>query len=167
MLNTLRFNLLLSLILATSGCGFQLKGDQSFEKSILNGAEVAIISAAPRSELTSALRQQLTLAGVEITTSGPGVLTVKLSGEQFTQRNLSLTAQARAAEIELTLSAVFSAHQDQQERIIATQVQAVRRMLNDPRNIVGKTEEMRLFHEEMRRDLAIQIVRRLDNRLAD
>jgi LPS-assembly lipoprotein len=38
-------------------------------------------------------------------------------------------------------------------------------MLNDPKNIVGKTEEMRLFREEMRRDLATQILRRLSNSL--
>ena len=46
-----------------------------------------------------------------------------------------------------------------------TQAQAVRQMLNDPQNIVGKTEEMRLFREEMRRDLATQILRRLSNSL--
>jgi LPS-assembly lipoprotein len=39
-------------------------------------------------------------------------------------------------------------------------------MLNDPRNIVGKTEELRLLREEMRRDLAAQIVRRIGHSLA-
>ncbi|MEL0306776.1 MAG: LPS assembly lipoprotein LptE [Halieaceae bacterium] len=38
-------------------------------------------------------------------------------------------------------------------------------MLNDPRNVVGKTEEMRLLREEMRRDLAAQIVRRVSRGL--
>jgi LPS-assembly lipoprotein len=40
-----------------------------------------------------------------------------------------------------------------------------RQMLNDPRNIVGKTEELRLLREEMRRDLAAQIVRRIGHSL--
>ncbi len=166
-ISTLRFSLLLSSMLVISGCGFQLKGSQDDGKGTLSGMQVAVISAEPRSELTSALLQQLSLAGVAIATPGADVLNVKLGVEQFTQRNLSLTAQARAAEIELRLSTVFSAHQDQQEHIIETQVQVVRQMLNDPRNVTGKTEEIRLFREEMRRDLAVQIVRRLNNSLAE
>jgi len=42
-----------------------------------------------------------------------------------------------------------------------------RQMLNDPRNVVGKTEELRLLREEMRRDLAAQIVRRVSYSLSD
>ena len=36
---------------------------------------------------------------------------------------------------------------------------------NDPRNVVGKTEEIRLLREEMRRDLADQIARRVSHSL--
>ena len=42
-----------------------------------------------------------------------------------------------------------------------------RQMLNDPRNVVGKTEELRLLRDEMRRDLAAQIVRRLSHSVAN
>ena len=42
-----------------------------------------------------------------------------------------------------------------------------RQMLNDPRNVVGKTEELRLLREEMRQDLAAQIVRRVGRSLSD
>lgn len=165
MSNSLRFSLLLFMTLVISGCGFQLKGSQDYGKNTLTGAQIAVISAQPRSELTSAVLQQLALVGAEVVAPAAGVLNLKLSAEQFTQRNLSLTAQARAAEIELILSTQFSANQGKQVRVAKTQVQAVRQMLNDPQNIVGKTEEMRLFREEMRRDLAIQIVRRLSNSL--
>jgi LPS-assembly lipoprotein len=87
-----------------------------------------------------------------------------LREEQFTQRNVSLTAQARAAEMELTLSVDFLL---QQEEILPLEGTATvsRQMLNDPRNVVGKTEEMRLLREEMRRDLAAQIVRRVSRGL--
>ena len=40
-----------------------------------------------------------------------------------------------------------------------------RQMLNDPRNVVGKTEEIRLLRDEMRRDLADQIARRISHSL--
>jgi len=165
MSNALRFSLPLLITLIISGCGFQLKGSQDYGKSTLNGAQISVVSAEPRSELTSAVLQQLALAGAEVVAPAVGVLNIKLGAEKFTQRNLSLTAQARAAEIELTLSTQFSANQDKQVMVAKTQVQAVRQMLNDPQNIVGKTEEMRLFREEMRRDLATQILRRLSNSL--
>ena len=93
-------------------------------------------------------------------------LSLRLEPEQFTQRNVSLTAQARAAELELTLSAAFSFAKSDQEPISA-RASVNRQMLNDPRNVVGKTEELRLLREEMRRDLAAQIVRRVSHSLTN
>jgi LPS-assembly lipoprotein len=87
-----------------------------------------------------------------------------LREEQFTQRNVSLTAQARAAEMELTLSVDFLLQQEETLPLEGTATVS-RQMLNDPRNVVGKTEEMRLLREEMRRDLAAQIVRRVSRGL--
>ena len=37
----------------------------------------------------------------------------------------------------------------------------VKQMENDPRNVVGKSEEINLLREEMRAELAQQIVRRI------
>jgi LPS-assembly lipoprotein len=87
-----------------------------------------------------------------------------LQPEQFTQRNVSLTAQARAAELELTLFTDFTLKQRESDPIEA-RATVIRQMLNDPRNVVGKTEEMRLLREEMRRDLADQIARRVSHSL--
>ena len=103
MSNALRFSLSLLITLVISGCGFQLKGSQDYGKNTLNGAQISVVSAEPRSELTSAVLQQLALAGAEVVAPAAGVLTIKLGAERFTQRKLALTAQARAAEIGLTL----------------------------------------------------------------
>ena len=43
----------------------------------------------------------------------------------------------------------------------------VRQFLNDPRNIVGKTEELRLLRNEMRRELSAQITRRVTHSLGN
>jgi LPS-assembly lipoprotein len=94
------------------------------------------------------------------------MLALTLQPEQFSQRNVSLTAQARAAELELTLAADFTLVQPERDRIDA-RATVTRQMLNDPRNVVGKTEEIRLLREEMRRDLAAQIARRLSHSLAN
>jgi len=53
------------------------------------------------------------------------------------------------------------------ELIEETDAQVVRQFLNDPLNVVGKTEELRLLREEMRQDLAAQIIRRITHRLGN
>jgi LPS-assembly lipoprotein len=66
--------------------------------------------------------------------------------------------------MELTLSIDFVLQQEETLPLEETATVS-RQMLNDPRNVVGKTEEMRLLREEMRRDLAAQIVRRVSRGL--
>ena len=100
--------------------------------------------------------------GLMLLEEGDAMLTLVLQPEQFTQRNVSLTSQARAAELELTLFADFTVNQQESEPIYA-RATVTRQMLNDPRNVVGKTEEIRLLREEMRRDLADQIARRISH----
>ena len=94
------------------------------------------------------------------------MVTLALQPEQFTQRNVSLTARARAAELELTLFVDFTLSQPELDPIDA-RATVTRQMLNDPRNVVGKTEEMRLLREEMRRGLADQITRRISRSLSN
>ncbi len=86
-----------------------------------------------------------------------------LGGERFRQRNLSLNAEARAAEFELTMSTEFSVQQasSKDEVIPQTTTSVVKQMENDPRNVVGKAEEVRLLKTEMRGELAQQIMRRI------
>ena len=149
------------LCLGAASCGFQLKGTTgSGTSASLDGVALMLISSQPRSELTAALISQLRLEGAEIVADGSG-LVLRLGEERFQQRNLSLTAQARSAEVELTMTVAISLRNGATELIPGDDAQVVRQFLNDPRNVVGKTEELRLLREEMRRDLAAQITRRL------
>lgn len=147
------------------GCGFQLKGTGSSGQSIgLQGLELRLVSVQPQSDLTREVSRELSNAGAVLTDDVDPALQLTLQTEQFIQRNVSLTAQARAAELELTLSVDFVFEQTEQDPTDA-RATVSRQMLNDPRNIVGKTEELRLLREEMRRDLAAQIVRRIGHSL--
>jgi LPS-assembly lipoprotein len=123
-----------------------------------------LISVDPRSELTREVGRELTVMKIVLTEEIDAPTRLTLREEQFTQRNVSLTAQARAAEMELTLSVDFLLQQEETLPLEGTATVS-RQMLNDPRNVVGKTEEMRLLREEMRRDLAAQIVRRVSRGL--
>ena len=156
---------LLAVFSCLMSCGFQLKGTGSSESMGLQGLELRLVSVQPRSDLTREVSRELSNAGAVLTDATEPALQLTLQAEQFSQRNVSLTAQARAAELELTLSVDFVLEQTEQDPTDA-RATVSRQMLNDPRNIVGKTEELRLLREEMRRDLAAQIVRRIGHSLS-
>ena len=157
---------LLAVFSCLISCGFQLKGaDSNGVLTGLQGLELRLISVQPRSDLTREVSRELSNAGAVLTDATGSALQLTLQAEQFSQRNVSLTAQARAAELELTLSVNFVLEQTEQDPTDA-RATVSRQMLNDPRNIVGKTEELRLLREEMRRDLAAQIVRRIGHSLS-
>ena len=157
---------LLAVFSCLMSCGFQLRGaDPNGASTGLQGLELRLISVQPRSDLTREVSRELSNAGAVLTDVTDSALQLTLQAEQFSQRNVSLTAQARAAELELTLSVNFVLEQTEQDPTDA-RATVSRQMLNDPRNIVGKTEELRLLREEMRRDLAAQIVRRIGHSLA-
>ena len=160
-----RWMCLSAILMCLAGCGFQLKGSDAASSSAkLEGMTLQLISSQPRSELTREVSRALSATGLMLLEEGDAMLTLVLQPEQFTQRNVSLTAQARAAELELTLFADFTLNQQESDPIDA-RATVTRQMLNDPRNVVGKTEEIRLLREEMRRDLADQIARRVSHSL--
>ena len=159
-----RWICLSAILMCLAGCGFQLKGSDAARSAQIEGMTLQLISSQPRSELTREVSRALSATGLMLLEEGDAMLTLTLQPEQFTQRNLSLTAQARAAELELTLFADFTLNQQASDQIDA-RATVTRQMLNDPRNVVGKTEEIRLLREEMRRDLADQIARRVSHSL--
>ena len=118
-------------VMALTGCGFQLKGTGS-NNAQLQGMTIRLISNQPRAELTREVSRELTASGLVLTDDDESHLSLHLEPEQFSQRNVSLTAQARAAELELTLSAAFTLTESEQEPIDA-RASVNRQMLNDPR----------------------------------
>jgi len=85
-----------------------------------------------------------------------------LSPERFEQRNLSLNSEARVAEFELSMSSQFSVLDAKNTEVMPTTVvSVVKQMENDPRNVVGKQGEVQLIQNEMRYELAEQIIRRI------
>lgn len=148
-----------------TACGFQLKGSQGLGGSSLAGVSVAVISSNPNGELTGALIQSLRQSGAVLVQRGEAEIFLRIGDEQFARRNLALTAQARAAEVELTVATRFSVRRGDRVLVADTDASVIRNMLDDPGNVVGKTEEMRLLREEMRQNVADQIVRRTSRSL--
>jgi LPS-assembly lipoprotein len=152
---------ILGLLCFLSACGFQLRGaggnsvPESWRKMYL-------ITNNPNGELSRELQSIFTANGVQWLEREEANYLVKIGPEKFRQRNLSLNAQARAAEFELTLSTQFAVLDAQGAEVIElSDASIVKQMENDPRNVVGKAEEIRILRAEMRTELIQQILRRI------
>lgn len=153
--------LLLCILAALSACGFQLRG--------VGGPSVPdkwksmqLVTANPNSEFSRAVYIRFATNGVQWQEADSANYRLDLGNEQFNQSNLSLGADARVSEFELTMSATFKVVDSMGEIAMApTKVTVVRQMENDPRNAVGKEGELRLLQSEMRDELADKILRRI------
>ena len=147
------------------GCGFELRG-QSDRAATLGQYPIAVVSQAPSSEFAAQLRGELQRQGAALLPLTEAALVLYVDIETFEQRSLSLTARARAAELELQASVNFSVKLNGEWLIDNESIAVVDQMLNDPLNVVGKTEEMRLLQEELRTALVEALTRRLDYGIA-
>lgn len=149
--------ILLGCLLA--GCGFHLRGaidlPEAWEKLHLS-------SGSPNSELTRTLRDSAESAGVEWRDRDEANFTVELGAERFDQGNLTIGTNARAAELELKMTASLAVvDAGGNELMPPTDVTTYRIIINDPENIAGIAEEARLLRQEMRVDLSQQMLRKL------
>lgn len=158
----LRFIFILTLAGLVAACGFQLRG--------VGGTNVPdewkrlhLVTSNPNSEFTRAVIGRFAANGVEWLDAQDANFSLKLYPEKFEKRNLSLNAEARVSEIELTMSSrflVLDAATSEEVMPEAT-VSVVKLMENDPRNAVGKEGELRLVQNEMRQELAEKVMRRI------
>ncbi|MFT6276128.1 MAG: LPS-assembly lipoprotein [Halioglobus sp.] len=152
---------LLAMLCLLTACGFQLRGSggNSLPSSWNN---LHLMTTNPNSELSRELQSRLSANGVTWVDKAEALYSIKLGDEQFKQRNLSLNAQARAAEFQLTLSSAFTVFDEEGLEVIPlSKAAVVKQMENDPRNVLGKSEEIRILKSEMRTELIEQIVRRI------
>jgi LPS-assembly lipoprotein len=151
----------LGLISLLSACGFQLRGSGG---SALPESwhDMYLVTGNPNSELSREVESSFAANGINWVAQENANYIVTVGPEKFAQRNLSLNAQARAADFELTLSTQFTVVDSQGKEIMTkSEASVIRQMENDPRNVVGKAEEVRILRSEMRSDLVRQIMRRI------
>jgi LPS-assembly lipoprotein len=159
-----RFGLIFGVTLLLAACGFQLRGTGGSSASLPEAwKSMHLVTVSPNSEFSRAVIAQLAANGVQWTDRQSANFSLVLSPENFTQRSLSLNAEARVAEFELTMTSQFSIVDASNKEIVPrSSVTVIKQMENDPRNVVGKEGEVQLVQNEMRVDLAQQIVRRVN-----
>lgn len=147
-----------------AACGFQLRGTGSDTTAVPEAwKSMYLVTGNPNSEFSREIISRFAANGVQWATERSAAnYSVVLSPERFQQRNLSLNSEARAAEFELTMSSTFTVlDANKLEVMPENKVAVIKQMENDPRNVVGKAEEIRLLKAEMRGELAQQIIRRI------
>ncbi|MEQ8517359.1 MAG: LPS assembly lipoprotein LptE [Chromatocurvus sp.] len=160
--NRLAICVLTLLLAVLAGCGFQLRGSDGGSALPDAWQSMHLDTPSPNSELSRVLRTRFTASGIRWLPANEAAYRLELGNERFSQRNLSINAQARAAEFELTLRATFAVRAGDGELMIPPDEAIItKQMENDPRNVVGKAEEIRILRGEMRVELAQQIMRRI------
>ncbi len=151
-----------SLCLVLVSCGFQLRGVDGGSALPESWRSLHLVTASPNAEFARTVDATFSASGIVWESRESASHTLRLGPERFSQRNLSVNAQARAAEFDLVMSAEFSVL-DRSGQLVMPRTTATvnKQMENDPQNVVGKAEEVRVLRNELRRELADQILRRI------
>ncbi|MDT8383262.1 MAG: hypothetical protein RRB22_02505, partial [Gammaproteobacteria bacterium] len=95
--------LLLLLLLSISACGFHLRGSVQLPPAL---SVLALLDAAPATDIAPELGRGLKGAGVRLDASAP--MQLQIRAEQYGKRVLSVDASGRAQEYGLSYTVRFS-----------------------------------------------------------
>lgn len=147
----------LVVTLLLTGCGFTLRGVTPLPPELRT---LVLASAQPDGDFEREVRRALQNNGVRLVDSGSDYRLV-LGGEGISERTLSVNANARSGEYELALRVEYDLRHAGSVVSGPNLLSTTRVYLTDPENAVAKEEEAALIQDEMRRELAQQLLRQL------
>ena len=157
-----RYSIILGITCLLTACGFQLRGVSGGAALPPGWDKMHLVTGNPNSEFSQTVRTVFTTNGIQWTDRANTSYSLLLGPDRFTQTNLSLNREARVSQLELTMQTTFSVlDANGQEVMPDTTAVVMRQMENDPRNVMGKSEEIRILQSEMRTELAQQMIRRI------
>ncbi len=152
--------ILICLLLLTTACGFHLRGSQLTEFDISN---IYINpSSAPR--LAREVKSQLAGAGVTLASSSQGAsYVVTLKEEKFEKSVLSVNpSTGKVEEYQLVFNAKIDAtHTDGRNIVEDDKVRTSRDFTFDEDSVLGKFSEEEILQDDLIRQAASQVLRRL------
>ena len=155
----MRFCVTLALILMLSSCGWHLRGLDPVAEDLralhLNAKE-------PDGEFARALRRSLRAIDVELLESKSNApIILEVSPAQNKRRTISTTELGKAAEYQLTTRIEYRVLNEAGDIILGPEsLQTEKVYVFDRQNVASTYEEEQLLHDEMRRDLVQQLIRR-------
>jgi LPS-assembly lipoprotein len=158
-----RFLLALVLSLTLAGCGFHLRNKLMLPADT---AAVRVVSTAPYSELAKLLRRGLRASGATLAdedSKGPAAQLQVLS-ERWGDLPIAIDAQGRAQEYSLRYAVIFVFRREDGSDLVPQQViELSRDYVSPPTDATGTTTEREILADELRREMAASIMRRIDS----
>lgn len=153
----------LSLACLLSACGFALRGSMP---EAAQAGTVQLLPADPPGALTGTVREVLQSAGIAVQLNA-GQWQLQVGPESFVSRPGSVNSRARAAQHDVEMSVEIALLQGERTAFGPLRIAAQRSYYEDLSTIAGSSEEVTLLQQEMRQDLAQQVLRRLRAALAE
>lgn len=151
--------LLLVAALLLSGCGYRLRGDIALPR------DVRTVHVRAPAALGQDIRTLLESGGVALTPNrAEADASISVSDERYDKRVLSVdptTGKEREFELAYTVSFVVT-RRDGTKVIADGRVNLLRDFIFDPDEVLGKSREEDVLREEMRRDVAQQMMRQVE-----
>ncbi|MEH6650217.1 MAG: LPS assembly lipoprotein LptE [Motiliproteus sp.] len=150
--------LLIALLAVLSGCGFQLRGAIAIPDEL----KVLHLAGDKNTAIYQAVAQILQSNEVELVDSpDQAPYQIKIVGEKLSRRSASLNTRAKIEEYELRTTLTYSISDSEGNELIEpTAIFTERTYSYDENNVNATTAEESLLRQEMRENLAAQLVRR-------
>ncbi|MDT8449602.1 MAG: LPS assembly lipoprotein LptE [Wenzhouxiangellaceae bacterium] len=149
------------MLVLLAGCGFQLRGSADLPEQM---ATTWVNAADPTDPFTRELKLLLRGNGVTVTdTPGEGVAELKITRQQISRRALTISGDARVREFELVFDLRFTLLAPDGEVLLEDErLRLARDFQFDEQEILGAATEEEMIREQLRRDMAAALIRRLE-----
>lgn len=146
----------LSLAFLMTACGFHLRGTGTTQMAL---SELNFAARDALSPLGKQTKESLINNKVEVSRSAP--FTLYIGPEENSKRTASFTAGTRSAEYTLTSAVTYELRSGKLPALLKDRVEVQRTYAHNQDNVTGSGQEEALLREEMRRDLVMQLMMRL------
>lgn len=153
----------LVLTLGLSACGFHLRNQLSLPPDT---PAVRVQSTSPYSELVKILNRGLTASGATLADEGAktGFATLQVVSERWGDLPIAIDAEGRAQEYSLRYAVIFSLLRADGSVLVPQQViELSRDYVSPPQDATGTATEREILANELRREMAASIMRRIDS----
>ena len=146
----------LGLAFLLTACGFQLRGTGTMQMAL---NELNFTARDALSPLGKLVKEGLFNNKVHISSNAP--FTLYLGPEETSQRTASFTAGTRSAEYTLTTAVNYELRSGNLPALLTDRLEVQRTYAHNQNNVTGSGQEAALLRDEMRRDLVMQLMMRL------
>ncbi|WP_372012388.1 LPS-assembly lipoprotein LptE [Pseudoxanthomonas sp. 10H] len=159
------------LLLVLAGCGFHLRDKLALPE---DSPPVRVVSTTPYSELVTILERSLRNAGATVAERRKGadakaeadekVSRLDILSERWGDLPIAIDEQGRAQEFSLRYATIFTFRlADGRELVPQQVVELSRDYVSPPEDATGTSTEREILADELRREMAASILRRVDS----